>query len=195
MLATRNPHKMREIREILFTTALPIRILDLPPELLTAEETGKSYRENAVQKAVCAAQGTGKVALADDSGLEVDALDGHPGIFSSRFAGKGVTDQENRKKLLSLLHGLPEEKRGARFICTIAVATPHGEVEVVEGRCEGWIGWEERGENGFGYDPVFMVLGYTKSLAELSPSEKNRISHRALALIKGEDIIRRILGA
>lgn len=183
VIATENRHKGEELATIL-QRELPIEVRTLAdyPGVKLPPETGSSYRENAIQKALAAARATGQWSLGDDSGLEVDALGGAPGLYSARFAGEGVTYADNRKKLLSSLGSLPAEKRSARFICTIAVAGPDGKVEVVEGRCEGRITREERGEGGFGYDPIFFLPEYRKTFAELSPEEKNRISHRGRAV-------------
>jgi XTP/dITP diphosphohydrolase len=153
-----------------------------PIELAETVEDGATFLENALKKAGAACEYTRFPALADDSGLEVDALDGRPGVLSARYAGPDATDRENTEKLLAELNGVPEVKRTARFRCAIALATPEKLVAVVEGVCEGRIAAEERGSRGFGYDPVFVKTDSTKTFAELPLELKNRVSHRALAL-------------
>lgn len=188
LLATRNQGKIDEIRAILKNSKIEggieiCSLLDYPdiPEIV---EDGVTFSENARKKALTSARHTGLIAVADDSGLEVDVLGGTPGIYSSRFAGEGATDAENIKKLLELLKGIPYEKRTARFVCTIAIAKPDGDVSLVQGECHGIIAEEKRGKYGFGYDPVFIVPEYGKTFAELGGEIKNRISHRAIALRK-----------
>ncbi|TAK10375.1 MAG: RdgB/HAM1 family non-canonical purine NTP pyrophosphatase, partial [Candidatus Manganitrophaceae bacterium] len=166
VIATENRHKGEELASILREEIdLDVRTLADFPGVKLPPETGSTYRENAVQKARAAATATGHLALGDDSGLEVDALDGAPGLYSARFAGEGVTYAENRKKLLDLLGDRPDEQRTARFICTIAVASPDGAVEVVEGRCEGRITRRDVGAGGFGYDPIFFLPTHRKTFA------------------------------
>jgi len=178
MIASSNPGKLREVRALL--SDLDLEVLPAPSEALNGiEETGKTFAENALIKAHAVAQRTGNIALADDSGLEVDALDGSPGVLSSRFA---PTDEERNRKLLNLLEDVPDEKRTARFRCAVAVVTPEGSSEVREGICEGTIGHEPRGSNGFGYDPVFFFPPLGRTFAELSSEEKNAVSHRGKAL-------------
>jgi len=156
-----------------------------------AEETGNSYEDNARQKALTYATTSRLVALADDSGLEVDALGGAPGINSARFAGKS-TDRERVEHLLSLLKEVPPEKRSARFVCVIAIATPEGKVETVRGECHGIIAPEPRGEGGFGYDPVFYFPELGKTLAELPLDVKNRVSHRGRAAREAYRVLERL---
>ncbi|MCP4366145.1 MAG: XTP/dITP diphosphatase [Planctomycetes bacterium] len=184
LIATTNPHKLREVHEILD---------GLPVELITPAETaplpeviedGRTFKENAVKKAVECARFTGEWTVADDSGLEVDALGGEPGVRSARYAGEDVSYENNNRKLLDALKGIPKERRTARFICVIALAGPEGLVFVVEGECSGVISEEHRGEHGFGYDPVFYPRGHTKTFAELGSEAKNKISHRSRALGK-----------
>lgn len=188
ILATKNQGKIDEIRTLLresgLKRGLEIHSLLCYPDLPDIVEDGGSFEENARKKAVAASNYTGLVAIADDSGLEVDALGGAPGVYSARFAGKGATDSDNIKKLLQLLKDVPAERRKARFVCVIALATPDGKVETVRGECRGIISSEERGEYGFGYDPVFIVPEYGKTFAELGGDIKNKISHRAIALSK-----------
>jgi XTP/dITP diphosphohydrolase len=177
--ATQNPGKLSEIVTIL-SGLVEVLPLTVP---VCIDEDGQTLLENAVKKARAVAGATGLPALADDSGLEVDALDGAPGVHSARFAGEGASDAERITKLLDLMRDLPDSQRTARFCCVIAVAFPDGRVITTEGRCEGVITRHPRGTGGFGYDPVFAVpeLG-GKTFAELEPEVKNRISHRARAL-------------
>lgn len=188
VLATRNNGKIEEIKTILQDSNLKgaveiTSLLDYPdiPEII---EDGKTFAENARKKAIAVARYTGLTAIADDSGLEVEALGGAPGVWSARFAGEGATDADNIRKLLGLLNRIPDEKRGARFVCVIALATPEGQMSLVEGECRGMITNDARGTSGFGYDPVFLVPSYGKTFAELGAGVKNKISHRAIALGK-----------
>jgi XTP/dITP diphosphohydrolase len=150
------------------------------------EETGETFAENALLKAETVAKKLNTIVLADDSGLKVDALGGQPGVYSARYAGEEKNDAANNAKLLSELAELPEQERGAQFHCTLALAHPEKESLVIEGEVEGYILAVPRGENGFGYDPLFYVPELEKSMAELSGEEKNKISHRAVALRKLE---------
>lgn len=186
VIATKNKDKVREIKGMLQRSNLEFNVLSLMdfPEAGDVVEDGNSFGENAAKKAMAAARSTGKLAVGDDSGLEVDALAGRPGILSARFAGEGVTDKENNEKLLALLRDLPEPQRKARFVCHIAIANPEKLVDVVEGSCAGIIVSKERGSGGFGYDPLFQPIEYNKTFGELSPRIKNRISHRARAMEK-----------
>ncbi len=185
---------MREIKSIL--RALPIRLYGLNhfENIPDVEEDGASFEENALKKARFYSKFFGKVAIADDSGLEVDALGGRPGIHSARYAGIGATDQENRKKLLKELEGIPSSKRGAAFKCVIAMVTPDGREELTEGSCRGRIGFKEVGKKGFGYDPLFILPRYGKTMAQLSIEEKNRVSHRGKALRKLKKQLKRFIG-
>ena len=195
VLATENRHKAEEIRSILKGgIQLELRTLADFPGVKLPPETGATYRENAVQKALAAANATGHWAMGDDSGLEVDALDGAPGLYSARFAGEGVTYADNRRKLLDALGAIPDERRGAAFICTIAISSPKGEVDVVEGICEGRIARAESGGGGFGYDPIFFIPAYNQTFAEIPAAEKNKISHRARAVSAAMEILRKKMG-
>jgi XTP/dITP diphosphohydrolase len=195
VLATENRHKAEEIRSILKGgIQLELRTLADFPGVKLPPETGATYRENAVQKARAAADATGHWAMGDDSGLEVAALGGAPGLYSARFAGEGVTYADNRKKLLDALGDLPDEKRGAAFVCTIAISSPKGEIDVVKGVCEGSITRSEAGGGGFGYDPIFFIPAYRKTFAELPAAEKNKISHRARAVGAAMEILRKKMG-
>ena len=162
--------------------------LDAFPEIGKIVEDGKSFFENAMKKAKTVSEKTGLLAIADDSGLEVDALGGRPGIYSARFAGENATDKENNERLLMEMKDIPLEKRGAQFRCVMVAYRPDGKWIKTEGICRGTITTEPRGEKGFGYDPVFLPEGHDKTMAELSMEEKNRISHRgkALAALKKE---------
>lgn len=182
LLATNNIGKLREIQSILGD--LPIRLIT-PKEIgleLEVVEDGETYAANAARKALAYAHSSNLVSLSDDSGLEVEALDGAPGLHSARFSPKPrATDADRRTLLLQYLQAHPRPWR-ARFLCTIALATPGGWVDLVEGNCPGEIIPEERGQNGFGYDPIFLVVERNLTMAELSLEEKNKISHRARAL-------------
>lgn len=182
VLATRNENKVRELAAML--AGLPIRLESIGsyPDAPDVEETGATFAENAVLKAKAAVQHTGLWAMADDSGLEVDALDGQPGVYSARFAGPGATDADNNEKLLKLMADVPDDRRTARFRCAIALAAPDGRIFVDEGTCEGRIARAPRGEGGFGYDPLFVVPELGRTFAELPAAEKDRISHRGRAL-------------
>ena len=182
VIATRNSGKLREIREIL--APLGLRILSLRdfPEIPEILEDGRTFAENAVKKATAVAHRTGRVAIADDSGLVVDALNGRPGVFSSRYAGEKATDSDRYQKLLKEMAEIPPGKRGAAFMCVMAVASPEGKVETAMGQCRGEIAFAPRGSRGFGYDPVFFIPELEKTMAEVDPEVKNRISHRARAL-------------
>jgi len=182
VVATRNPKKRQELAALLRDMPVEVLGLDAFPGAPEVEETGATFADNARLKAEAAARHTGLWAIADDSGLEVDALGGRPGVFSARFAGPGATDAANNELLLTLLEGVPPEKRQARFRCAIAIASPQGETWVDEGVCEGVIALTPRGDGGFGYDPLFVVPELGKTFAELGESVKNRISHRARAL-------------
>lgn len=184
LVASRNKGKVREIRRALKGLGFQIYSLDDFPDVPEIEEDGKSFAENALKKARFYSKQFGKLTLSDDSGLEVDCLEGLPGIYSARYAGEGATSRENNEKLLREMGGFPPSKRGARFKCTIAIATPNGREAVVEGSCRGKIGFGLVGKNGFGYDPLFILPQYGKTMAQLSLEEKNRISHRGKALKK-----------
>ncbi len=184
LLATRNPGKVREIREILRGLPLEIRSLEGLEGVPEVEEDGATFLENALKKARVLAHWAGDWTLADDSGLEVEALNGEPGVHSARYAGEGASDEQNNAKLLDALRGLPMEARKARFRCVMALVSPQGEEWVVEGTCEGYVAEAPRGQGGFGYDPLFYVPELGRTFAELSPEVKNRISHRAQALAR-----------
>jgi len=185
VLASANRGKLLELRAILGADAeaLGVRLRSLAgfPELALPPE-GDAYEPNALAKARTAALATGRVAIGDDSGLEVEALGGAPGALSARFGGPGLDDAGRCAQLLDALAGVPEARRGARFVCVAALATPSGDTTVMRGECAGRILRAPRGEGGFGYDPIFAPAGETRAMAELAPAEKHRISHRARAL-------------
>ncbi len=187
LVATHNTGKLREYAELLADVApggKPVEWVSLADLGIEAdvEETGATFEENARLKAVAYARQSGLLTLADDSGLEVDALDGEPGVRSARYGGPGLDDAGRYRLLLENLEGVPDAGRGARFRCVVAVGTPEGDVHTAEGICEGRIAHQPRGEHGFGYDPVFYVESRGATMAELGPAVKNRISHRARAL-------------
>ena len=182
VLATKNAGKAMEIGRMLEGSGVEIISLEGFPEVELPPETGKTMKENALLKARAAAGATGLPALADDSGLEVDFLGGAPGVYSARYSGEKATDEENWKKLLRELEGVPAEKRAARFRCAIALVGFDAEEHLFEGVFEGLIAEAPRGTGGFGYDPVFFVPEAGRTAAELAPDEKNRISHRARAI-------------
>lgn len=181
-MATKNKGKVSEIGKILEGTGVELLSLADFPDIVMPEETGATFEENAIIKASAIASATGLAALADDSGLEVDALGGRPGVYSARYAGVGATDEENYRKLLGELKGLSDGERTARFRCAVAFVAPDGVKAVFHGTLEGSISQGARGTGGFGYDPVFYIQSEGRTSAELSPDEKNRISHRAKAL-------------
>jgi len=184
LLATRNPHKASEIGSLLRDLPIRLATLDEFPQVAEVEEDGATLEENARKKASqCAAQ-SGLWALADDTGLEVAALGGAPGVYSARYAGPGATYSDNNKKLVQALRGKPAGERGAVFRCVVALADPSSETMIEEGRLEGKILASPRGKRGFGYDPLFYISGRGKTLAELSAKGKNALSHRAIALGK-----------
>jgi XTP/dITP diphosphohydrolase len=184
LLGTRNPGKIHEIKLILGDLALEFSSLNVFPDVGIAEENEDTYAGNAIAKARFYALATGLPALADDSGLEVEALDGAPGVISARYAGEHATDADRRDLLLSELAKTGSANRRARFVCAVAIATVAGEVlNLSEGICEGMITFTPRGTSGFGYDPLFVPDGYDQTFAELSDEIKNQISHRARALM------------
>lgn len=193
LLATNNAGKVAEFRQLLEGCGWePVTPEDIGLNL-SVEEVGQTYAENASMKAGAYAKASGVVTLADDSGLEVDALGGRPGVLSARYAGSDRTDRERVEALLKELAGIPDEKRTARFRAVIAIAEPGGRIELVEGTVEGRIAHEPRGENGFGYDPVFLLPERGMTTAELPSDEKNAVSHRGLAAQKAKDVLERIL--
>ncbi|HDS01602.1 MAG TPA: XTP/dITP diphosphatase [candidate division Zixibacteria bacterium] len=189
VLATNNEHKIREISFIL--RDLPLSILSKKDfsDFPDVEETGQTLEENAILKARAIFEATNIISIADDSGLEVAALGGRPGVNSARYAGPGCSFEDNNRKLLKEMEGVPESQREALFRCVIAISFRPDDVELVEGRVTGKITTEIRGLQGFGYDPVFFLPFYNKTFAELPPEEKNRISHRAIAINKARELL------
>ncbi len=189
VVATNNRHKLEEIRSILTLPGWTLLALDQFAGVPELREDGATYADNARSKAETVARFSGKTALGDDSGLEIDALDGAPGLYSARYAGVGVTFAENRNKVLAGLSGVPWERRLATFRCVLALVEPDGSCAFADGAIRGVITLEERGAEGFGYDPIFFVPEFGRTLAEMSPAEKNRISHRARALAQMRQIL------
>ena len=182
IFATSNEGKMKEIRLIMADSGYEVVSLKEAGIVADIEENGTTFEENAIIKAEAIARLTGEAAMADDSGLEVDYMDKAPGIYSARFLGEDTDYTVKNTYILDKLAGVPLEERSARFVCAIALAFPDGRTLTKRATIEGYIGYEIRGENGFGYDPIFMVPEFDKTTAELSMEEKNKISHRAKAL-------------
>ena len=191
IFATGNENKMKEIREIL--GALPLEILSMKEAGVSADivEDGKTFEENALIKARAICKLAGEMVLADDSGLEIDYLNKEPGIYSARYMGEDTSYHIKNKSLIDRLEGVPDEKRTARVVCAIAAVFPDGKELVVRGTVEGIIGYEEKGENGFGYDPIFYLPERGCTTAELPPEEKNSISHRGNALRLMKELLER----
>jgi len=189
VIATKNKKKLEEIKEILKGLRLKIFSLADYPKTPRIIENGKTFRENAIKKAIKIAKFTQKLTLGEDSGLCVDALEGNPGVYSSRFAGKDKSDRKNNLKLLKLLEGLPVMKRKAHYYCAVALADKGGLVGVAEGERSGFIGFTLKGNFGFGYDPLFVIPKYKKTFAQLGPAIKHKMSHRFRALQKAESIL------
>jgi XTP/dITP diphosphohydrolase len=210
VLATNNKHKIEEIKDILSDPEFEILTLNDFPDFPKIEETGQTLEENAILKAkaiyrfaslttsrfasLTTSQFTHLVSLADDSGLEVDSLNGAPGVFSSRFAGEHCSYKDNNVKLLSLMENIPWEKKGATFVCVVAIAKDLNNIKIVRGEVRGIIAHEEKGENGFGYDSVFYLPELGKTFAQLSFEEKNKRSHRAKAFKKAKELIEKYFG-
>ena len=193
VLATRNRGKVREIKNLLGDMDVDIKSLHDFPDMVPIEETGKDYRENAKIKAETVASLTGKIAIADDSGLEVYALNGKPGKDSARFIDKDMAYEEKNKILLHMLEEVPLKERGARFCCVIAIKKPGADIFFCDGVCEGVITEKPRGDKGFGYDPVFLVPEYNQTFAEMDASLKNKISHRAKTLGKAKKALKSLM--
>ncbi len=181
LIATHNRGKLIEYQELFAGLPLDLVTLDDVGIREDVEENGRSFAENARIKALAYAKQSRLLTLADDSGLEVDALNGEPGVYSKRYAGESVTDAERNEFLLGKLRDVPPDQRTARFQCAIAIAKPNGEMWETSGTCEGEILFAPRGSHGFGYDPIFLFPALGKTMAELSTEEKNRVSHRARA--------------
>ncbi len=188
IFATGNENKVREIREIMDGFDIPVISMKEAGIDTDVEENGQSFEDNSLIKARAVWKESGGLVLSDDSGLEIDALNKEPGVLSARYLGKDTSYHEKNNNLIDRLKGVPDEKRTARFVCAVAAVFPDGSEEVVRGVMEGRIGYEEKGENGFGYDPIFILPKYGMTTAELSPEVKNEESHRgkALRLIKNK---------
>lgn len=189
IVATRNKKKLVEIKQILRHSGIDIRSLEDYPAAPRIVENGKTFKENAAKKALKIARSSGYLSLGEDSGLCVNALGGRPGIYSSRFSGKGKSDLKNNLKLLRMLKGVPKAERRAHYTCAVALADKKGLIGVVEGRCYGFIGFEMKGSRGFGYDPLFIDPKRKKTFAQLPAAQKHRISHRYIALKKAARLL------
>ena len=192
ILATQNKGKIRELQELLADEEIEVLSLQDIKDWEEVEENGETFADNASLKAKAAVKKTGLIALADDSGLEVDALDGAPGVYSARFAGEPKDDERNNDKLLALLENVPDEQRTGRFRCALVVATPQGDEYLTEGTVEGKILRQRRGTRGFGYDPLFSIPDFGRTMAELSLPQKNKLSHRAQAFRKAVPILQNL---
>ncbi len=195
LIATHNNGKVREYRELLEGLPFEVTYPDAEGIDLEVQETGSSFAENAILKARAFATASGWWTWADDSGLEVDALDGAPGVRSARYAGPGASDRDRYHKLLDALTGVPWDRRSARFRCVVAIASPAGVVQTASGACEGIIAFGPAGTHGFGYDPIFYLPQLALTMAQLPPEIKNRISHRGLAAVAARDILEQLVVA
>ncbi len=193
IFATGNAGKMKEIRMILADLGIPVVSMKEAGITADIEENGTTFEENAIIKAKTIMEMTGEIVMADDSGLEIDYLDGAPGIYSARFMGEDTSYDIKNRALIEKLDGVPDEKRTARFACSIACALPDGRILTSYGAMEGQIGYEIKGENGFGYDPIFYLPEYGCSSAEISPEQKNELSHRGKALRSMKEKLQEIL--
>lgn len=190
IIATKNEGKAKEFKTLFDRYGIKaVSLLDLPQDLPDIEETGSTFEENAALKSEGIANILNIPVMADDSGLEIDALDGKPGIFSARYAGEPKDDKKNIQKVLEELKNVPEADRTARFVCVLSISIPGEKTIYKKGYCEGSIAIEEKGNHGFGYDPIFIPKGYSHTMAELTPEEKNKISHRKNAMVQLEDWI------
>jgi len=189
VLATRNGHKLREFREMFQGMDISVSGLDEFPGSPEVDEDGNTFAENALKKAAAIAAHTGRITMADDSGLEVDSLGGAPGIYSARYAGEQGNDAKNNEKLLKELEGVLDENRGAQFHCVIAIVAPGGRQEIAEGICRGTIIHEGRGKQGFGYDPIFLYEPFGLTFSEMTAEQKNSISHRSRAIAALKEIL------
>lgn len=192
VLATGNKGKVRELTELLAGIPFEIRTLADYPEFVMPEETGETYEANALIKARAVAAHTGLLALGDDSGIEVDALDGAPGVRSARFGGPGLDDRGRVRLLLEKLAGVPDAQRGAHFRCVIAIVDPAGVETIVDGSCDGFIAHEPRGAEGFGYDPVFFYTPFGRTFGETRDDDKAKVSHRGLAAVAARAALMRM---
>lgn len=189
VVASKNRKKAVEMMELLKDLGWRVLSMDEAGADIEIEEDGLTFEENSYKKAFQVMKATGKTAIADDSGLEVYALGGRPGVFSARFSGEGATDESNNRKLLEMMKDIPEDERGARFVCAATVVFPNGTHFTVTGECEGRILFEPRGTGGFGYDPLFFVPDLGKTFAQLDAGTKNSISHRAKAFFKVKQLL------
>jgi XTP/dITP diphosphohydrolase len=190
IFASNNEGKIKEVKQLLHDFPIKVESLKDIGIQVNIIEDQESFEKNALKKATEIMKITGKWVLSDDSGLEVDALNGQPGVYSARFAGEKASDEENNQKLLRMMQQIPDSKRGAQFRCVVALVSPKGHVIQTEGICRGKIGHAPKGNNGFGYDPLFIANAVEKTFAELTEDEKNIISHRAIALKKLKELIR-----
>ncbi|MFD2681505.1 XTP/dITP diphosphatase [Bacillus seohaeanensis] len=194
IIATKNRGKAKEFQQMFSPFGFEVLTLLDMPEIEDVEETGTTFEENAILKAEEVANRLNTLVIADDSGLAVDALEGRPGVYSARYAGEQKNDEANIDKVLTALDGIEMEKRTAQFYCVLAIAGPNHNTKTVTGSCEGIILTERRGTNGFGYDPIFYVPSFKKTMAELLPEEKSSISHRGNALKKLQEILPDVVG-
>lgn len=191
LIATKNVGKAKEFKTLFDRYGIQVKsLLDFEEELPDIEETGSTFEENAALKSEGIAELLNMAVMADDSGLVIDALDGRPGIYSARYAGEPKDDKKNIEKVLMELENVPLEERTARFVCVLSVSIPGQPTIYKKGYCEGTIALEEKGTHGFGYDPIFIPKGYSQTMAELDPEEKNKISHRKNAMVQLEDWIK-----
>lgn len=195
VLATHNPGKVREILELVRDLPLRVYALDAFPQIADLYEDGLTYTENAISKALTVARLTRRVTIADDSGIEIDALQGGPGPQSRRFLGEGASDAQRNARILKMVAQVAPPARTARYRAVVAVAAPDGTVRTFEGTCEGELATAPRGAHGFGYDPIFIVPAYGKTMAQLPPAVKNRISHRARAVTAARPYLRQLAEA
>lgn len=184
LIGTTNLGKLNDFKKLFEKEGITVKSLQDYPEVIDVEETGDTFQANAILKAEAFSRKYNEIVIADDSGLEIDSLNGRPGIYSARYAGEEKNDEENIQKVLKEMEGIPVEKRTATFVCALAVARPGKETIVFEGKCSGFITEEPKGSHGFGYDPIFYVPEKNKTMAELTTEEKNEISHRKRALDK-----------
>jgi len=194
LIASKNEGKIKEFRKMLAPYGTEVLSLNDLPDAPNVEETGATFQENARLKAEAIAERYQCLAIADDSGLAIDALGGRPGIYSARYAGEEKDDRKNIEKVLKELEDVPMNERSARFVCVLAVSRPGSETVFAEGECRGFITTAPRGEGGFGYDPIFYIPEMNKTFAELTSEEKNAISHRARALKNLEKLLPELLG-
>lgn len=192
IIATKNKGKAKEFEKMFSTFHIKVKTLLDFPEAIDVEETGSTFEENAILKAETISQQYNIMTIADDSGLVIDALDGRPGIYSARYAGEEKNDEANIDKVLAEMIDIPNDDRSAKFYCALAIAIPGKEAITVSGTCEGEILRERKGNNGFGYDPIFFIKDKGQTMAELPSEEKNRISHRAKAVDKLPSILQNL---